>query len=95
MRCMGTSATVRVNRSAKGSRAGGRMQRKTREGVNLGGRPSLPASERLSERLTVNLTRAERRTLRRLARAQGEREGAYIRRVLLRHLAAKGKETTR
>jgi hypothetical protein len=39
----------------------------------------------------VNLTRAERAALRRLAR--GEPEGAYIRRVLLRHLRAKGERT--
>jgi hypothetical protein len=66
------------------------MQRKTREGVNLGGRPPLPPGQRLSARVMVNLRRDERRALRRLAQAAGEREGAYVRRVLLRHFAAKG-----
>ena len=67
------------------------MQRKSRGTVNLGGRPPLPPDEKLSERVTVNLTRAERAALRRLAR--GEREGGYVRRVLLRHLRAKGFRT--
>jgi len=53
----------------------------------VGGRPPLPPEEKLSERVTVNLTQAERAALRQLAR--GEREGGYVRRVFLRHLRAK------
>jgi len=67
------------------------MQRKRSGPINLGGRPPLPPEERLSERVMVNLTRGERAALRRLAR--GDREGAYVRRVLLRHLRAKGERT--
>jgi hypothetical protein len=64
------------------------MQRKSGESVNQGGRPPLPPDEKLSERVTVNLTRGERAVLRRLA--LGVREGGYVRQVLLRHLRAKG-----
>jgi hypothetical protein len=67
------------------------MQRKRSGTVNLGGRPPLPPDEKLSERVMVNLTRAERAALRRLAR--GEREGAYVRQVLVRHLRGKGEKT--
>jgi hypothetical protein len=67
------------------------MHRKTREPINAGGRPPLPRDEKLSERVSVNLTRGERAALRRLA--QGKREGGYVRRVLLRHLRSKGERT--
>ena len=67
------------------------MHHKTGKPVNVGGRPSLPPDKKLSERVSVNLTRRERAALRRLAR--GEREGGYVRRVLLRHLRSKGERT--
>jgi len=67
------------------------MHRKTGVPVNVGGRPPLPPEEKLSERVNVNLTRGERAALRRLAR--GEREGGYVRQVLLRHLRSKGERT--
>ena len=54
-----------------------------------GGRPALPPAKRLSARVTVNLTPAEHRALRRLL-APGESAADYVRQVLLRHLAAKG-----
>ena len=49
------------------------------------GRPPVPADEKLSERVTVNLRRSERAALRRMA---GDRsDGAYLRELLIRHLA--------
>jgi hypothetical protein len=65
------------------------MQRKSRNGRGGprpgSGRPPLSPEERLSERVTVNLTKDERAALRRVA--GDEREGAYLRRLLVRHLS--------
>jgi len=50
-----------------------------------GGRPPLPPERKLGERVLVNLTTAEREAL---ERAAGEEPlAAYLRRLVLRHLA--------
>jgi hypothetical protein len=65
------------------------MQRKSRKGI--GGRPQLPVAVKLSERVVCNLTRSERAQLRRLAGEHGVAEGAYLRRLLVRHLARRNR----
>jgi hypothetical protein len=65
------------------------MQRKSRKGI--GGRPQLPVAVKLSERVMCNLTRSERAQLRQLAGAEGVSEGSHMRRLLVRHLARRGR----
>ena len=53
------------------------------------GRPPLPKGEKLSERVTVNMTPSERKALRKLAGE--ESEGSFLRRLFARFLARRRK----
>jgi hypothetical protein len=64
------------------------MRRKSKRfatGMPRLGRPPLPPGEKLGERITVQLTRAEARALRRLAGRYAS-PGAVLRRLLRREL---------